>query len=78
MPGVADVILFLAGWAGMRKPRDDHVCVTSTRSQAAAAVRIVGGSGGVRFPGNVGGGAGAGGHGPALVATGVLPVRLRA
>ena len=35
------------------------------------------GLGGVGFPRNLGGGAGAGGHGPALVATGVLPVRGR-
>jgi hypothetical protein len=33
------------------------------------------GLGGAGFPRNVGGGAAAGGHGPALLATGVLPVR---
>ena len=38
-------------------------------------IRIVGGSGGAGFPRNLGGGAGAGGHGPAFLATGVLPVR---
>ena len=37
--------------------------------------RIVGGSDGAGFPRNLGGGAGAGGHGQALLATGVLPVR---
>ena len=34
------------------------------------------GVGGVGFPRNLAGGAAAGGHGPALLATGVLPVRL--
>jgi len=33
------------------------------------------GLGGAGFPRNLGGGAAAGGHGPALLATGVLPVR---
>ena len=42
------------------------------------AIKTVTGSDGAGFPRNLGRGAAAGGHGPALLATGVLPVRLPA
>src|SRR5205823_274390 len=54
---------------------EGHPRTLSGPSPDLSTARIVGGSGGAGFPRNLGGGAGAGGHGPALLATGVLPVR---
>ena len=51
-------------------------CITS-RTRIAPPSKESMGLGGAGFPRNLAGGAAAGGHGPALLATGVLPVRGR-
>ena len=60
----------LVSWAG-RAPQDHQ----SGKRKGRANAKKVSGSWGVGFPRNLVGGAGAGGHGPVLLATGVLPVR---
>ena len=69
--------------AGYRHPRFARAAVVAALAEVfaepgplrAGAARVVSGSDGAGIPRNLGGGAGAGGHGPALLATGVLPVR---